>query len=447
MGVFLGLSFGESTLPTGWARVWGGPTEGPTPFNIRVEFVIPNPAHATTQPAPIAQLRIEAEGAEPKLVPLAFDDASMAYVALPYPLRNPRVSIISGKQRLAEGNLHLDQATYWRQRKVREGRLRGKTSGTWSITVGCREGAFVLGQPGTLAVAINDAAGGAVTTPFTLELDGFEDTTIRTPVALHTDASGRAQIPVVPKDFAASVRVRVGEREHPIASFFSSIPVATANLRGGARDGKLQLESLVPTRRAYYALVSEQGQWASGGVNLDCHPNGSCRTELALNVEAPHPAWLMVGTEPALDGPNVIGWPVASDSAEFVPDAVTIRDQLLLDGKPLALADAASRNRSRSRAVLVGMAIALAVLLHAILSPILRSRGATKGLEEALGGAAVVATGHDEKGVSRVSRKRARSALGSQPLIATALVLVLILVAFAALVAWIRGTLLQGPLQ
>lgn len=422
LAVCLGLSFGERTGPEGWARVWGGPTEGPTPFNVRIELVIPDLARSTAQDRWHARLRLEAEGVQPQEMPLVFDDEAMAYVALPHPLRNPRVSIVAGKHTLAAGPLHLDRIAYWQQRKLREGRYRGKTTGPWNITVGCKEGAFVLGLPGTLAIEIANDAGGGVVTPFILELEGFEDSTLRTPVALYTNEHGRVSIPVVPKDLAASVHIRAGEQTRPIASYFSSIPVAHTSLSGGLRDGKWYIESLIPTRKAYYGLINEHGRWASGVANLDCQHGRSCRAELAIGVQPTLPAWLMVGTEPALDGPGVIGWPVAATDSEFISDAVTIRDQLLLDGKTRALAEAANRSRSRLRNVLIGLAIALAMLMQAVLWPILRSRRQTQGLEGALA-------------------KTESARLIEPRSLGVTLVLILILAALAALAAWVRGML------
>lgn len=424
LALTLGLGLGEPSGPEAWVRVWGGPTEGPMPLNLRLELVDGSPDRQLL-PTKGIELRVEADGTVPVTIPLSFDDQNTAYARIAARHPRPSLMVAWGKQRLASGAVQLDQARFWKSRRIREGWLHGRSEGSWTIRVGCREGALALGHVGRLGIVVMDPQGRPVRSRLALELDGLEAAPAVVSRSLVTDDWGRASIEVIPKDLSASVRVRAFDDQQSMASYFAAVPIASATLVGKVQGNEVLIDGWIPVPRIYYALVNEQGVWASGAIAGIIDVSTPYRLSVQVAPMPNSPAWLMLGTEPSLDGPNVIGWPVLVEASTFVPEMIVVREQLLLDGKRQVSTEAAARRRARFHRGLVGLGVALLVLLTAVAGPLFRSRsGATRFLDQF---------------------PRAEGQGLMEPRAPTvALVIMLIVLGLGALLFWMRATLLGG---
>jgi hypothetical protein len=379
LAVTLGLSLSGRAKVTRWVRVWGGPTEGPTPLSLRLELVDTeaNRARRSSQSALLVVSDGQGNRSESAFT---FDDQGTAFLQLPQRSQRTIVTVTIGGERLASGPINLSRYDYWTQRKVRGGWLRGKTDGRLSIAVGCRSGVLAQGQPGELAILVATPSGQPATTALTVELEGLETAPPNSPISIRSNDQGRATIAVVARDLSASIRVLAGNRDTPTASYFSSVPIERTTLEAGIRNGSIVAKSLIPLAKAYYSLVNDQGRWAAGAIDLLCDAAGHCHGEVSVQSHPTLPAWVMLGTEPALDGPNVVGWPVVATAESFVAESITVKDQLLLDGRSELAAEAARENGARFSRVVTGMVIAVLILLLAVALPIVRARRQNRAL-------------------------------------------------------------------
>lgn len=355
-----------------WARVWGGPTEGSMPLNLRVELM------ESLSPASKSgiELRALGERGETARVSLRFDDQNVAYATLQPSHAPPYITVAVGDHILASGTIQLDRVSYWRNRRTRDGWAKGKSVGAWTIRVGCREGALALGHAGHLGISITEADGRPVIARLSFELDGLDPTPSVMPANVPTDERGQAALRVTPRDLSASIRVNAFDDDSraPVATYFAAIPISSTALVGRLEAGRLAIDSGIPVPRVYYALVGEQGVWASGGLDRTCSPSGPCSLGIALTVVPEPPAWLILGTEPSLDGPTVIGWPVLVSGSTYIPDTVVVPDRLLLDGKSEVEARMALARALRFRHAVLGLSLAWIALAAAFSIPVLRAR-------------------------------------------------------------------------
>ncbi len=420
----LGLSVGNRSEPRHWARIWGGPTEGPTPLSLRIELVESDPIRAKSVNLNARLLVTDDLGARTEQ-PLTFDAEGAAFIRVPRRGARAFVTVQSGNERLASGPIQLTQQSFWQQRKVRGGWWRGRTEGSLVIAVGCREGVLALGQEGHLGIVVTNAAGQPAMAELMLEFEGLETASHATKATLRSNDHGQATLAVVPKDLSASVHVLSGSGQVPSARYFSSIPVERSTVKAGLRAGKVFADSLIPLQRAYFSLVNAQGRWAAGAIDLVCDSERHCRGEAPIEDQPSSPAWLMLGSEPALDGPNVVGWPIVTSTTDFVSESVTVTDRLLLDGKAAVMAEAARRNATRFARVVVGMSLAGLLLSLAIALPVIRSRRESQALASQL--------------------SEAESAALTERLPIGALVLLLLVIlGLAALVFWSKTRIFGG---
>lgn len=420
----LGLNIGEGTAPVAWVEVWGGPTEGPMPLSLRLQFVDGFTDHQPTQQAGI-ELRIEAEATQPMTLPLTFDAQGAAYVRIAdRPLR-PRLTVIQGERRLASGPIQLDQTRFWQRRRVREGWFHGKSEGAWTIRAGCREGALALGHAGRLGIVVTDAQGRPARSRISFAFDGLDADPVLESMSTFTDDSGRVSLGVIPKDLSASVRITAFDHDQTMGKYFAAVSIASVAMVASTTRGEFRIDGWIPQFPVYYALVNEQGLWANGAITGDADAKVPYRIPLRVEPMPNAPAWLMLGTEPSLDGPNVMGWPVLASESTFVPDMVVVKDQLLLDGKHQVLADAAARRNARYHRGLFGLAVALLVVTVAVAAPLFRSRGRAGRLQAQL----------PQTEVRELFERRAPT---------VGLVMLLMVLGLGALLLWIRAQM-RGP--
>lgn len=340
------------------------------------------------------------------------------------------LSIESSGECLAEGSIALTRERFWQQRKRRGGWLHGRVEGSLKIAVGCRTGVLALGLPGALGIVVTDASEHPAAVTLTLELEGLERVPAAPSMQLETDAQGQATLTVVPRDLSAAIGITVGSGSAdtngaPLARYFSSIPIEPSTLNAEWQRGKLIAKSEIPLQKAYFSLVDAQGRWAAGSVRLYCDNQGHCQGETPIEAQPPSPSWLMLGTEPALDGPTVVGWPVAATATPLVAESVVACDQLLLDGRNAVMAEAARRNATRYWRVVVGIGVTAALLLLAMVAPLMRSRRERQAL----------AAEWPEGESSEHAASRPAAFVG---------LLLLVLVALVALILWAKSRIIGG---
>lgn len=418
----LGLSLGGKQEPTRWIRVWGGPTEGPAPLSLRIELVDIDPTQSSPLPRD-ARIRRQRSDRTSETLALDFDDEGTAFATFPPSRELSELSVWFGQTLVAADRVRLDRESFWGRRRQRGGMLRGRSEGSLSVTAGCREGVLSLGQLGHLEFTVSDRDGRALPTDLMLQLEGLESNAGNASALVRSDAQGRASLAVIPKDLSASLQILAGPIDKPTARYFSSIPVEASAMRGSLRKDQVHVTSLVPLPRAYYSLINAEGRWGAGAIELKCDASSRCQGDATLATLPSNPAWLMIGTEPSLDGPNVVGWPVMQLEGSSVQPSVTVPDQLLLDGKPVALARLARERNSRFLRVLLGLGIALVLLLGTTASHLFRARQAATALTAQL---------------------PESTTLLARPRLVWVALLVLVTAGLAAVVAWARLRIVGG---
>jgi hypothetical protein len=408
LAVVLGLSQSTDVESPHWAKVWGGPTEGPAPLSLRVAVLEqelgPERGHTAKSSTRTATLSVRYASGARSTAALKFDADGVAFVTLQSQVAHPFISIETAGAVLAAGSIHLDRASYAELRRSRGGILRGKVDGPLQMTVAIADGVLAMGIPGELAISVLDPRGAPLACQLAVHFDGLETPAQASNVRASTDATGRVRLAVVPVDLAASIEVmantcsnahavparnasptnRVIPSKHdeespkaqlaPSTRFFASVPIETKSMQARYADGRITVISRIPVTRSYFALVNAEGRWDAGGIDMHCSDAAGCQGETGTNARPAGPTWVMLGTEPSLDGPNVVGWPTG-DQVAIAQESVTYPEQLLLDGRSAALQRNAEARTKRFAVFMVGLFIAIATLVLAIALPLWQERG------------------------------------------------------------------------
>ncbi|MBN1606707.1 MAG: hypothetical protein JW940_08735, partial [Polyangiaceae bacterium] len=164
-----------------------------------------------------------------------------------------------------------------------------------------------------------------------------------------------------------------------------ALPVVAGALDAERRGRELTVGSSIPREGAFFSIISDRGRWGGGALPLEPVPAGA-------SVSIPVPAialgesrlWAVVAADPHLASSGALGWPIGSEPSALTdtpPLAMTVADQLLLDGRPLVRAREGARQRKAR--VLAGLFAAVAMALMAVLT-LTQTTGARHKLEQHL---------------------------------------------------------------
>jgi hypothetical protein len=376
--------------PYGGIRVFGGPTEGVTVLAWRVAVI--ERLGEVEQPAAINELELELTLGDGRKAMWRGDLDALGMCA-PRVELGARVARVAGapiavtaravsgetSEPLGGGRVELGIAT-WRERARRIGGfIASAPKGDLVIRAALSRGVLAVPFVEQLLIEVRDARGPVAGVGLELDPEGLDFGSGVTRLALVTDARGRAEARVAPREHNVALRIRAKAADGRTGEWYSMPYVVPGALHAELVQGKLRILSPILRDVAFYALINENGRLAGGPVKLEPDGRGGA---VALFEPPPLPAgplWAVVSAEPELDSGGTVGWPLRPDPSGEPRETLTIPDQLLLDTVPQGFArDSERRKRARW---LAGVFTALsAALAWALL--ISRARAAQAALEQ-----------------------------------------------------------------
>jgi hypothetical protein len=216
------------------------------------------------------------------------------------------------------------------------------------------------------------------------------------------DPDGWVRVFVRPRGFDVALTVTARRGQDATGTWSGVLPVVAGALDAERRGQRLTISSSIPRPSAFFSIVSERGRWGGGEVSLEPAAAGS-----VANIPLPAIAlgesrlWAVVAADPHLASSGAVGWPIGSEpsaTTDAPPLAMTVADQLLLDGRPLVRSrEAARQHKAR---VLAGFFATVAMTLMAVLV-LTQTTGARHRLEHHLAEA-----GQSAEAVRRVTGSR-----------------------------------------
>jgi hypothetical protein len=344
------------------ARVWGGATAPAESSLLRVELA---PRSGSSEEGcahrPI-EVRLSTFDGSVLTERRVTDEQATAVVEFDGRRGISKVEVRGGTEVLARGSVQVPLERFRTGAKSEGGVLASRRVGECGLEVGLLSGVAVMGLSVTIVVQVvsKDESGGR--RPLELEADGlsFEGGAHR--LALSTDPRGLALVQASVTDLSAELTVRVPSQGAPALEVRAAVPVR-AGIRAALRDRVVVFTSPVERAFAYYALVGDAGWVSTGKVALGPAAGGLWEGTLAEPSGRPGAGLWMVGTEPSLQGQNVIGWDLSAMDEPPRPRPTRVLPLVLwLDGRTMV---EARLHREHQRAVRQATLVAsgLALLL------------------------------------------------------------------------------------
>lgn len=310
---------------------------------------------------------------------------------------------------LARGPVHLDQKTWLREARRAGGWVKGRPSGALRVDVAPVRGALAVDFAETILIRVQRGSSPLAGARVELVVEGASlshaetapagrasapndpQGPARAPAArldVTTDLEGSARVEVRPHEFAVALAVSASDSEGLKGRWYGTLPVVAGALHATRRGRKVTVTSPIPRPLAYASIVTEQARLLSAELDLLPAPRGRAKSELELPesvAELPE-LWAVVSGEPHMDAAGAVGWPIPPTSVieRGLSQTLTVKDQLLLDGRPLVrLRQESQRRRARW---LAGFFCVLAVVVLAILT-LSKTRSAERALVGHLRGA------------------------------------------------------------
>lgn len=377
------------------ARVYGGATEGLPVLAWSLE--VTRPTGAADGPASDSPVAVEVRqpGCEPSRWQ-GFARAGRAELVIPLarPADGPLdVHVRDGAGRtLARGRVFLGRAEWWARARRSGGWLDGVRAGVLDVDIAPVRGVFAVdfAEPFWIRVRrdglprpnvrIQTAAEGAELTLDDAVPAGHGVDTLDLVASEH----GWARARLCPHGFDVTLTVRAKDGRDA-GKWSGSVPVVAGALEALRQADRLVVRSSIPRPAAFYSIISPRGRLGGGELRL-----APSRPEAVASVPIPAVAlaepelWAVVAAEPRLESSGAVGWPIPPEPAarrEPLPVAMTLADQLLLDGRPQVRAQDAAQ--ARAARILAGVFAAVAVALMAVLT-LVQTTGARRRLEEHL---------------------------------------------------------------
>jgi hypothetical protein len=388
------------------ARIYGGPTEGVTKLNWRldvVERLDDKEVHAggrelavrvTQSGRQLGEWRGRFDGSEPVEVGILLAEPASG------PL-DVSVLDMAADRVLGHASVQLTQSRWSSSLSERGGWLPGKSNGALAMQAAPGRGVFAVPFADPLWVKVVRDGRPAAGVTLTVSVDGAElrssagrrfHTSPEPPASEPeprqiTDAAGRATFVVAPFEHAATALIRARAGDGASGELRVSLPVVPGALHAEAAQGGLLIESPVLRDVAYYSLIDRRARLAGGVVKLAPHGDGIGKGFVSLAGIDTRPAWVVVSSEQDLRSPARVGWPLDPPTDE-PPRTLEAFDHLLLDGARLGF-DREQRRLSRVRYVTAALcAVALALSVSLLIA---RVRSADRKITEHLGEAGLSA--------------------------------------------------------
>jgi hypothetical protein len=182
---------------------------------------------------------------------------------------------------------------------------------------------------------------------------------------VETAADGRATVLVAPRDHAVSVsiRARLGEEQGRLDV---ALPVVPGAMRATVVPGGVRVDSPIARERAYVSFVNDRARLGGGAVTLKADGRGGATGTLKWALSSSGPLWAVVSSELDTQSLALVGWPLGDAASGREPrKTFDVRDRLLLDGLPDALAR--ERGRQDHARQVAGILAAVAMVLTLVL--------------------------------------------------------------------------------
>jgi hypothetical protein len=395
--VGFGLLVVGKPRPVVGVRLRGGPTEART-VSFRVEVV----EHSALGERRLGRLPVDAELTRGTSVIGTFrgvlDDegaASLEGTSREGPPGPVHVRIAVGRERtiVADARVSLSRAAWLAPSRRRGGWVEGRaTVGGLRLRTAAARGVFAVPFRDDLRVEVRRRDAPVVGVVVRATADGAD---LGRAQAI-TDGAGIATFPVTPREHAVSVAVSAGEGDDR-AVLETALAVVPGALHAELDGDDLVVRAPVPHDRAYVALVDGEARLRGATVRLEPDGRGGARGAWHTGALAAGPLWAVVSSEPDLESPSVVGWPLRAEGSA-PPTTFDVPDALVLDTVPDAFRDETERVRT-ARVVAAAFAV-VALALSAVLL-VLRTRRAARALERGLAEA-----GSDRAATERVAGER-----------------------------------------
>jgi hypothetical protein len=408
IAVFVVGAPGEPTA----ALLYGGATEG---LSIQAWSLEVTRAGVSDRPVSGAVVAVEVTqsgGERSQWRGATRDGRAELNIQLPRPARGPLKLVIRDPtgQTLARGRVFLARREWLARARRSGGWLDGVHAGALQVDVAPGRGAFVVDFAEPLWVRVRREGASAAGARVEIAAEGA-DVSFGKPSGLGqavdsleavADPDGRARVYLRPRGFDVALTVTAHRGQDATGKWSGALPVIAGALDAERRGRVLSVRSSIPREMAFFSIVSDRGRWGGGELRLQPTPEGATRSvplpTIALGASE---LWAVVAADPHLSSSGAVGWPIGSEPSPLTdvpPLAMTVADQLLLDGRPLARArEEARQHKAR---VLAGLFAVVAVTLMAVLT-LTQTTGARRRLEQHLASA-----GQSEEEVRRVTGTR-----------------------------------------
>jgi hypothetical protein len=333
-------------------------------------------------------------------------------IQLPGPANGPlQVAVRDGLgELLARGRVFLARRDWLARARRSGGWLDGDRAGALHVDVAPGRGAFAVDFAEPLWVRVRHPATPCAGARVEIASEGADVSLAKgsgfgqsvDSIEALTNPDGWVGVYLRPRGFDVALTVIAHRGQDATGQWSGALPVVAGALDAERRGRRLTIRSSIPRSSAFFSIVSARGRWGGGELSLEPDAPGATGSIRVPSVAlAESQLWAVVAPDPHLASSGAVGWPVGSELAVAMgepPLAMTVADQLLLDGRPLVRArEVARQHKAR---VLAASFAAVAVTLMAVLL-LTQTTGARHRLEHHLAEA-----GQSEEDVHRVTGRR-----------------------------------------
>jgi hypothetical protein len=311
---------------------------------------------------------------------------------------------------LGRGRVFLSRSEWLERARRSGGWLEGDRAGALEVGIAPGRGAFAAEFAEPLWVRVRRQGAPSAGARVKVASEGADVSRGKQPdpgpavdsLEVLTDPNGLARLYLRPRGFDVALTVTAEGEEGATGRWSGALPVVAGALDAQRRGQEVIVTSSIPRETAFVSFVSDRGRWAGGELLLEPTRSGATASiPLPPTALGESPLWAVVAADPHVASSGAVGWPIGAEPSVLgdpPPVAMTVADQLLLDGRPLVRArEAARQHKAR---VLAGAFAGVAMTSMAILV-LSQTTGARHRLEQHLAGA-----GQSAEEVRRVTGAR-----------------------------------------
>jgi hypothetical protein len=269
---------------------------------------------------------------------------------------------------------------FWRRRPVAVAFQGGRRGGDLELSVAPAQGVLVVAQGALedeLVVRVERRGAAVSGARVRALLEGAEPAESEA----KTDSAGLSRIKLQPREQQVRVSLTASAEGLGEGTLSTRLDVVQGAIRATRRRDRLLLESSGAASAAFLGFFDERQRYTGLHATLAPAPDGRMFAELPWPPGlTASPLWVVVSSQPDLNSPSAVGWPVG-DALAPAPQTFDARELLLLDGAPHARLREERRAR-RIRLVTAGYG-SMALLLTLVLF-VRRVRDAERDIERHL---------------------------------------------------------------